>query len=364
MSYVFFTGFPGFLGTALLPRVLARLPDAGAVCLVQPSWAALARQRAAELEAEEPAMRGRLELVEGDITLPDLGLRPADADAFRRDVVEIFHLAAVYDLSVKRDLAVRVNVEGTRNMLDFAAACPRLRRFQYVSTCYVSGRHAGRFGEEELEKGQSFNNFYEETKYLAEALVRSRMAEGLPATIYRPAVVVGDSMTGETQKYDGPYFVLQWLLRQPRIAFMPVVGRAGAHVFNMVPRDFVVGAIAHLSGRPESLGRTYQLADPHPLTVAALLDEMARATRRTLVRVPLPLGVAKWSIDRVPGVYRLLRIPSSAVDYFVHPTLYDTRQASADLAGSGVACPPVPRYLPALVAFMERHAEIGAAAMA
>ena len=361
MSYVFFTGFPGFLGTALLPRVLARLPDAVAVCLVQPSWAALARERVAQLQADDPAAAGRIELVEGDITVPGLGL--LDPGTLRRDVVEIFHLAAVYDLSVPRDVAMRVNVEGTRHVLDFAAGCPRLRRFQYVSTCYVSGRHRGAFAEEELEKGQTFNNFYEETKYLAEVLVRGRMAAGLPATIYRPAVVVGDSVTGETQKYDGPYFVLQWLLRQPRVAVMPVVGRTTAYEFNMVPRDFVIAAIAYLSGRPESLGRTYHLADPHPLTVDALLGEMARATHRALVRVPLPLGVAKWSIDRLPGVYQLLRIPSSAVDYFVHPTHYDTRRASADLATSGISCPPVPRYLPALVGFMRRHANVSAAAM-
>jgi thioester reductase-like protein len=352
MSYVFFTGFPGFLGTALLPRVLARLPGATAVCLVQPSWAALARERVAQLQADDAAAAGRIELVVGDITVPGLGL--PGPEALQRDVVEIFHLAAVYDLSVPRDVAMRVNVEGTRHVLDFAAGCPRLRRFQYVSTCYVSGRHRGAFAEEELEKGQTFNNFYEETKYLAEVLVRGRMAA---------AVVVGDSVTGETQKYDGPYFVLQWLLRQPRVAVMPVVGRTTAYEFNMVPRDFVVSAIGYLSGRPESLGRTYHLADPHPLTVDALLGEMARATHRAVVRVPLPLGVAKWSIERMPGVYRLLRIPSSAVDYFVHPTHYDTRHASADLASSGISCPPVPRYLPALVGFMQRHADVSAAAM-
>jgi nucleoside-diphosphate-sugar epimerase len=258
---------------------------------------------------------------------------------------------------------VRVNVEGTRNMLDFAAGCPRLRRFQYVSTCYVSGRYAGAFGEEELEKGQAFNNFYEETKYLAEVEVRQRMRDGLPGTIYRPAVVVGDSNTGATQKYDGPYYVLQWLLRQPRVAVMPVVGRSSEYQFNMVPRDFVVDAIAYLSGRPESLGRTYNLADPRPHTVERLVGDFARATRRTVLRVPLPLGVAKSAIDHVPGVYRLMRIPSNAVDYFVHPTRYDTTQASSDLAGGGIACPPVESYLERLVAFMREHPEVGSAAM-
>ena len=111
---------------------------------------------------------------------------------------------------------MRINVDGTRNVLDFAQEARNLRRLHYVSTCYVSGRTAGVFTEHDLEKGQSFNNYYEETKYLAEVEVQQRMRAGLPTTIYRPAIVVGDSRTGATQKYDGPYFVIRWLLRQPR----------------------------------------------------------------------------------------------------------------------------------------------------
>src|SRR6185295_13240080 len=106
-----------------------------------------------------------------------------------------------------REVGMRVNVDGTRHVLDFAAAQPSLERLHYVSTCYVSGRYQGVFAESDLEKGQTFNNYYEETKYLAEVEVQRRMREGLPATIYRPSVVVGDSTSGATQKYDGPYFV-------------------------------------------------------------------------------------------------------------------------------------------------------------
>ena len=88
------------------------------------------------------------------------------------DVTEIWHLAAIYDLSVKRELGMRVNVDGTRNMLDFAQRCRGLQHFHYISTCYVSGSLPGVFREDDLERGQSFNNYYEETKYLAEVEVR------------------------------------------------------------------------------------------------------------------------------------------------------------------------------------------------
>jgi thioester reductase-like protein len=364
MTTFFFTGFPGFIGSELLPRVLERAGDATAACLVQRKYAELARQRVVELEATHPATRGRIRIVEGDITEAGLGLLQAEAAELQRDTVELFHLAAIYDLSVGREFAIQVNVEGTRHMLDFAAACPRLQRFQYVSTCYVSGRHPGVFREEDLEKGQTFNNFYEETKYLAEVEVRLRMKLGLPATIYRPAIVVGDSRTGATQKYDGPYFAVQWLLRQPRIAVMPVVGDPQQTELNVVPRDFVVEAIAALSAKPESLGKTYHLADPAPFTVAEMLVELAHATGRRLVRLPLPLKVAKWAIDSVPGVYALMRIPSSAIDYFAHPTRYDTRNTREDLRGTGIHVPPFPEYADALTSFVRQHPEIGSAAMA
>src|SRR6202000_3048246 len=98
------------------------------------------------------------------------------------------------------------------------------------------------FEERDLEKGQAFNNFYEETKHRAEILVRDRMRDGLPATIYRPSIVVGDSRTGVTQKLDGPYFFMRWLLRQPRYALLPVIGGADRFRFNVVPGHFVLGA--------------------------------------------------------------------------------------------------------------------------
>jgi thioester reductase-like protein len=362
MSTVFFTGFPGFLGSALLPHVLARTPDATASCLVQTKFLELARRRAAELEREHPELTGRVQLVEGDITAPDLGLA-AGFESLAAETSEIYHLAAVYDLSVARRVAMRVNVDGTRHMLDFAQGCGSLRRFQYVSTCYVSGTYSGAFTEADLEKGQSFNNYYEETKYLAEVEVQERMRGGLPATVYRPAIVVGDSRTGETQKFDGPYYIIRWLLRQPAVAMMPMVGDPGRTRVNLVPRDFVIAALAYLSGLDRSAGKVYQLADPDPLTVDELTDVIARATDRRVLRVPLPKGVAKAALDYVPGVYRLMQIPSASVDYFVHPTHYTSFETQTDLAESGITCPRFPTYVDRLVDFVKKHPEIDSKAM-
>lgn len=358
---ILMTGFPGFLGGALLPRLLARTDDT-AVCVVQPKYAALAEERVARLETEQPSMAGRIRLVPGDITLPQMGLE--DPAGLAGEVTALWHLAAVYDVAVARDLAMRVNVEGTRYVLDVAARCPNLERFHYFSTCYVSGRYAGPFGEDDLEVGARFNNFYEETKHLAEAAVRARMAEGLPATIYRPSIVLGDSRTGETQKYDGLYFAIQLLLRQPRVAALPVFGDPTAYRANIVPRDFVVDAVANLSGLEQSVGRTYQLADPHPLTVDEWYDALGDATGRRVVRVRMPEHLTRTAVARVPGASTLLGLPAELLDYFVHPTHYLTDHTREDLAGTGIACPPFVSYAHNIVEFMRTHREVTSRAMA
>jgi nucleoside-diphosphate-sugar epimerase len=358
---ILMTGFPGFLGGLLLPRLLAGTDDS-AVCVVQPRYAALAEQRLDRIVQEHSALAGRIRLVPGDITQPRLGLE--EPSALVADVTEVWHLAAVYDLAVTRDLGMRVNVEGTRYVLDLAADCPGLERFQYFSTCYVSGRYAGPFIEDDLEVGAPFNNYYEETKHLAEAEVRSRMAQGLPTTIYRPSIVLGDSRTGETQKYDGLYFAIQLLLRQPRVAALPVFGDPTAYRANVVPCDFVIEAVAHLARLPGSLGRTYHLADPHPLTVDEWYDALAAATGRRVVRVPMPRHLTREAVARVPGASSLLGLPPQLLDYFVHPTHYLTDQARADLAGTDIACPPFTSYADAVVGFMRDHPEVSSRAMA
>jgi thioester reductase-like protein len=356
VTSVFITGFPGYLASGVVERLLARPSVDSLLCLVEPRFEAVAQRRARSLGRGDPTDRAsRLRLIAGDITRSRLGL-PADA---LRGVTEIFHLAAAYDLGVSRELGLRVNVDGTRNVLDVAGECRDLERFHYVSTCYVSGRHPGVFRETDLDVGQRFNNYYEETKFLAEVEVQSRVSRGLPAAIYRPAIVVGDSRTGRTQKYDGPYPVIRLLLRQPTLAIMPVVGDPDVTRVNLVPSDFVLDAIDYLSGRPSASGCVYQLADPRPLTASELLEAVAACSGQNLIRVRLPTKIARAAIERVPGVGRLLGIPAAALDYFSHPTEYSTTNSRKQLRGSGIEVPDLRSYVCRLVDFVREKPELG-----
>jgi thioester reductase-like protein len=359
---VFLTGFPGFLGSALVERILDREPAGTAVvCLVQEKFKALAKQRVAEIEQGHPHRVGRIRLMGGDISRPDLGLGSAYA-LLQQETIEIYHLAAVYALGVDRELAWRVNVTGTREMLHFAAGCRRLARLHCVSTCYVSGRYPGEYTEDNLSVSQTFNNNYDETKYLAELSVQQAMAGGLPATIYRPAVVVGDSQTGATPKYDGPYNIIQWILRQPKVAVVTVPGDPARTEINVVPRDYVVEGIAYLSGRQETIGKVYQLCDHRPLTIQEMVGVISEASGLKIVLLPLSLGLIKGALN-LPPIRTWTRIEPENLNYFNMQTRYRCPQTLRALEGSGIQCPPFTDYVDKMVAFMRQYPNVSTAAM-
>jgi thioester reductase-like protein len=363
MSSVLMTGFPGFLGSALLPRILAKREDAEVICIVQARHMDAAKARLAEIAAAHPHTAERVRLVEGDITVRGLGLSdsvPVDPESLNQ-VNEVWHLAAVYDLSVPEDIAKLVNIVGTENVLQFCRERSNFRRLQYVSTCYVSGAYDGEFTEDMLEEGQEFHNHYESTKYEAERLVRAAIAEGLPATIYRPGIVVGDSRTGATQKYDGPYFVADYMKRLPGVAFLPNVDRGV--MASLVPRDYVIAAMDALSVLDRSEGKTYQLTDPDPPSAREVAEIFGKHLGKRLVWLPIPVSAVRGLLDTVPGMELLTGLPAETLDYFAFPTTYGTAHTVADLEGTGVSCPRFRDYADKLLDFMAAHPEFDSTAM-
>ena len=283
---ILFTGFPGFIGMRLLPRILELQPRARLECLVQEKFLGAARGAVEALEAKHPHAKGRIGLVTGDITVEGLGIEAKRARELRKSLTQAWHLAAVYDLAVARDVGRRINVEGTKNVLEFVGHAPHFERLQYVSTAYVSGAARGTFRETDLDVGQGFKNHYEETKFQAEVeVVRSKV----PRTIYRPGVVVGDSRTGETGKFDGPYFVLRVMDKMPSPGVFFRIGM-GFGTVNIVPVDFVVDAMAALSASPGALGKTYHLCDPQPHSPGEIAEMFAEAIGKRFVHVPVPMS--------------------------------------------------------------------------
>jgi len=342
---LFVTGFPGFIGRRLVRRLAERTRGERAriALLVQSRNAAAAR---AALAADGVDA----DLLEGDVEQMHLGLSGAEWKALARDVTDVWHLAARAHLDVPRAELRRVHVEGTRNVLDLAAAAPRLRRLNHFSTAYVSGDRVGVILEEELAMGQRFHNAYEETKYEGERLVRRAQAD-LPATVYRPSVVVGDSRTGEIDRFEGPYALAILLVASPLSVPLPLPGDAVAPL-NVVPVDFVVEAARSIARDPRGEGKTVHLVDPAPLSARRVYEMIAARAGKKLPHVSVPARVVQAFLG-LPLLERLSRAHRPAIEYVNHLAIYNCRNLLELLDGTGIHCPPITSYLDRLMEFVQ-----------
>ncbi len=350
---IFMTGFPGFIAGRLVER-LAK-PKTQIFLLVQKNFIDKALKDIAVIAKKTNTPLDNFALVEGDITLENLGMAKADLEIVREQTTDVYHLAAIYDLEVAKDLAQKVNVEGTQNVNEIVKTLPNLRRYNYVSTCYVAGKREGIIYENELEHKEEFRNFYEETKYLAELEVE-KLKQEFPVTIFRPSVVCGDSRTGETAKYDGIYYVIRFLLKFPEIFRLVNVGNTDVRL-NLVPVDFVVDGMVALANDDRATGKTIALADPKPLTTKELCDAIAEAvTNKKSVVTPPPKLVETFLNSPISPP--LTGLPHSGVPYFFVPQTYDTSVSEKLLAPHNVSCPSFKDYVKNLVKFVEQHPKL------
>ncbi|HEU4714737.1 MAG TPA: SDR family oxidoreductase [Pyrinomonadaceae bacterium] len=347
---IFITGFPGFIADRLLER-LAR-NDCRFILLVQPAFIRRAQAEIARIAQLSGKTVDDFEIVTGDISQPGLALASADAERTRELTTRVFHLAAVYDLAVERELAMRVNVGGTRNVVEFARSMPHLRHFHHVSTCYVAGKREGVILETELRHDAGYRNFYEESKYLSEMEVDSVKNE-MPVTIHRPAVVCGDSKTGETAKYDGVYYLIHYLLSWPSVLSLINIGNHRVSL-NLVPVDFVVDALAALAFDERTIGKTLQLADPAPLSTNQLFNAIARSIDGKQSRITAPASWVRFFL-MLPPSPRITGLPHHAVPYFFVKQLYDTSESQQLLARHNIRCPPFESYVDQIVDFARQH---------
>jgi thioester reductase-like protein len=345
----FFTGFPGFIGKRLVTRLLADDPELRIVALVEESMVDRARSAAGDIAGGD-----RIEVLQGDIGERSLGISSEDRERLQAETTVAYHLAAIYNLAVPLEIARRVNVEGTGNVLELCAGCERLERLNYVSTAYVAGERHGSVYEHELSLGQGFKNHYESTKFQAELWVRELM-DRVPTTVYRPAIVVGDSKTGETQKFDGPYYLLRTIaVAVARHTPIPQFGAAAAP-FNVVPVDFVVDALANVATEPTALGETLHLVDPDPITARELLTALSReyAGKEPAYKVPPRLVESSLRFKAVRELFS--GAPQESIRYLNHEVHFDTRRADTLLERAGLRCPRFEEYVGQMVKFFREH---------
>jgi thioester reductase-like protein len=349
---ILLTGFPAsFLARRLLATILAREPDAKVVCLVPRRFGDRAAELLDRLAADE--LR-RVELLRGDSAAMDFGLAGQRYRRLAASIDVIHHCAAVTYPGVARDLAERVNVGGTGEVLELVDAADRLQRLVLWSTAQVSGTRTGRVEEGELVAPGRFHNVVEETRFRAEAMVREAM-ERVPTVILRPSHVVGDSSTGEIDRLEGPYLLILLMLSTPVDLRVPLPGRGDAPL-NLVPIDYVVAAGHAIANDARAVGRTFHLVDERPPTARRVFELIAQATGRPGPRGRVPTQLAA-ALLRAPGLERLSQVPRAFLEQLATDVVYDARNAHELLAGTGIACPPAASYLPVMVEHVKREQE-------
>jgi thioester reductase-like protein len=349
----FLTGFPGFIAERLVARLAT--PDTQFFLLVQSNFIEKAKQDLEKIAEETNTPLENFALIEGDITKENLGIAEKDLQIVREETTDVFHLAAVYDLAVPKSVGYTVNVEGTKNVNELVKSLPNLRRYNYISTCYVAGKRKGEILENELAHDEGFRNFYEETKYLAEVEVEN-LKKDYPVTIFRPSVVVGDSKTGETAKYDGIYYVIFYYKMFPSLLRLANVGNTKVKL-NLVPVDFVVEGISALCKDEKAVSKTIALADPNPLSTAEICNAIIEAmTGKKSSFIPPPKFI-EWSLN-LPFSPAITGLPHYGVPYFFLSQTYNTVVSEKLLAAHGIACPNFRVYAKNLVKFVEKHPKL------
>ncbi len=349
MSYLV-TGGTGFIGRRLVTALLQHDPDATV-------WVLVRRASVGHFERLAADWGDRALPLVGDLTAPDLGLG-GEQLAELSDVEHVVHAAAIYDLTVGEAEQRAANVEGTRAVIGLARRLSAT--LHHVSSIAVAGTFPGVYTEADFDVSQELPTPYHRTKFEAEQLVRD--AAGLRHRIYRPAVVVGDSHTGEMDKVDGPYYffgALAALARLPRLTpiALPDVGRT-----NIVPVDYVVEAVVHLIHAPGRDGQTFHLTAPRNIGLRGIYRAVAPAAGLPPVRAAMPRAVAtpflglrgRAKIWRNMAVTQL-GIPPEILDVVDLAPSFTNDNTEEALRGTGISVPEFGSYAPVLWRYWAEH---------
>ena len=299
-----------------------------------------------------------VEIVDGDITFSSLGLEKHEYINLCNEVDEIFHCAAVTHFGMQGDEEhTAVNIKGTESVLQFANS-GKPKRFHYVSTAYVAGKQSGTIYENVMVNEPLFNNAYERSKFVAEQLViKYAKSNDIPYTIYRPGIIVGDSKTGATCKFDNLYLFVK-VLFNIKNSFdkhksedlnnltIRVPGDPDA-LINLVTIDYVADAIVAILEMRESIGGIFHITNPNPPRLSELRDMVMAVLEIKGMHLEINRELEKQNLNTVEKLF--LRQTRTYYSYLFSKSRFNDSNTQKALKGTGIICPVMTKELVAVL---------------
>jgi NAD(P)-dependent dehydrogenase (short-subunit alcohol dehydrogenase family) len=353
------TGATGLIGRQFTELLLAQEDTEHVHLLVRGS----SRDRLAALVNTWPHPE-KVTLLVGDLSADRLGIDDETRADLRGKIDHLVHLAALYDITADDETSIQANVDGTRKVIELAGDL-RAGCLHHVSSVAVAGDHEGVFTEDMFDVGQRLPTAYHRTKFEAERLVRQQ--HDVPWRVYRPAVVVGHSETGEMDKVDGPYYLFTAIDKLNRLPNVPLVGPDLGDT-NIVPVDYVAKALLVLAHRPNLDGCAFHLVSPRPQPVVSVYNAFARAAGAPTINVQLDERVSKGILrlakltEHVPGVSLVrdgflarLGIPPVLLETMSFPSVFASAATRKELASGGIEVPRLETYADVLWRYWREH---------
>lgn len=333
---ILLTGITGCVGSWLAREALLRGYRIAALVRGESQAEAQARVRTVLDITGAGHLYANVDIVRGDIVTNDCGLS-GQTEAQLRDVDRVIHCAAwtAFDESAAT-LVRRTNVDGTHHVMELTA---RLGKpLVHVSTAYVSGQRLGCVTEAQLDEGQAFRNAYERSKCDAEGLIRTWATEtGLPTTILRPSIVVGDSTDGRLARFNTLYdFMRAFDVAARRIRGAPFRVNARPDVAkNFIPVDYVAQAAWHILDR--GVPGTYHLTHPDPMTVEGMREIFSELFEVDSIRLVESDAFEQEGPTPVERLYQ--KATAVYTPYMLAEATFDRTNTDAALADANLSVP-------------------------
>jgi thioester reductase-like protein len=259
MRHIFLTGGTGVIGSALIPQLLEN-DDVQLTVLLRAKSEDQFIQRTNDLlafcDVRQEHSSGRIIFLSGDVCHERFAVTAADYNSLLNTVTHVIHCAGNVRLNQTLHAARQNAIDSVQHVLTFTRGAHKLQKVDVVSTIGVGGRMSGVIPERRLIEQRSFHNNYEQAKAEAEEIIWDAIDAGLPITVHRPSMVVGDSGSGKVRQFQVFYYLLEFLTGRRTWGILPDLGNVE---IDIIPVDVVARGIALSSNSSEAAGRVFHL---------------------------------------------------------------------------------------------------------